>query len=166
MKWPNDVLLHDGVDDRKVAGILVERVETPTGPAAVVGIGVNVGMTADELPVPEATSLALDIENAADGEVPDRTELLGDVLDHLWDEYVEWRDGGKEAADRLAASYAAVCSTVDRAVAVALPGGASLVGRATGIDPDGSLLVEDSTGERHRVSAGDVVHVRDASAPE
>ncbi len=38
MKWPNDVL----VGDRKVAGILLERVETPDGPAAVVGIGLNV----------------------------------------------------------------------------------------------------------------------------
>ena len=47
LKWPNDVL----VDDRKVAGILVERVETPTGPAAVVGIGLNVAPTAEELPV-------------------------------------------------------------------------------------------------------------------
>ena len=104
VKWPNDVL----IGDRKVAGILVERVETPTGPAAVVGIGVNVGMTADELPVPEATSLAIA------GEAPDRTELLGLVLDTLWDGYVAWQEGGEEAAARLAASYAAACST-DRA---------------------------------------------------
>lgn len=157
VKWPNDILLRrqDGTD-RKVAGILVERVETPTGPAAVVGIGINVAMTADELPVPEATSLAIE------GETPDRTDLLGSVLDNLWDDYVEWRDGGDEAAARLAASYGAACSTIGRDVSVALPGGAQLVGRAAGIDTDGSLLVEDPGGERHRVSAGDVVHVRDA----
>ena len=38
-------------------GLLVERVETPTGPAAVVGIGLNVSTTRAELPVDTATSL-------------------------------------------------------------------------------------------------------------
>ena len=55
LKWPNDVL----VEGRKVCGILAERVETPTGPACVVGLGINVWLAADELPVPTATSLAL-----------------------------------------------------------------------------------------------------------
>jgi BirA family biotin operon repressor/biotin-[acetyl-CoA-carboxylase] ligase len=160
VKWPNDVLLRSGEGDRKVAGILVERVDTPSGPAAVVGIGINVGMTADELPVPEATSLAL---AAAGGAVPDRTDLLGSVLDNLWDDYVEWSSGEPEAAARLAAAYSSACSTLGRDVAVALPGGAGLTGRAVAIDPDGSLVVEEVDGERHRVSAGDVVHVRDAT---
>jgi BirA family transcriptional regulator, biotin operon repressor / biotin---[acetyl-CoA-carboxylase] ligase len=48
VKWPNDVL----IGGRKVAGILVERIETPDGPAAVVGVGINVAMTDTELPVP------------------------------------------------------------------------------------------------------------------
>ena len=38
LKWPNDVL----VGDRKLCGILAERVETPTGPACVIGMGINV----------------------------------------------------------------------------------------------------------------------------
>jgi BirA family biotin operon repressor/biotin-[acetyl-CoA-carboxylase] ligase len=156
VKWPNDIL----VADRKVAGILVERVDTPSGPAAVVGIGINVGMTVDELPVPEATSLAIE------GETPDRTDLLRSVLDNLWDDYVEWRDGGEAAAARLAAAYGAACATIGRDVAVALPGGESLVGRAVAIEADGSLLVEQPSGERRRVSAGDVVHVRDATGDE
>ena len=45
VKWPNDVLLPLGTGERpawgKVAGILLERVETPRGPAAVVGIVLN-----------------------------------------------------------------------------------------------------------------------------
>jgi BirA family biotin operon repressor/biotin-[acetyl-CoA-carboxylase] ligase len=145
VKWPNDVL----IGDRKVAGILVERVETASGPAAVVGIGLNVGMSADELPVPEATSLAVE------GELPDRTELLGLLLDTLWEGYVAWQEGGEEATTHLAASYAAACSTIGRPVRVDLPSGGELTGTATGIDAAGRLLV-DSTA----VSAGDVVHVR------
>ena len=56
VKWPNDVV----VGDRKLAGLLVERVEAGArGPVAVIGIGLNVSLREDELPVPTATSLAL-----------------------------------------------------------------------------------------------------------
>ena len=40
-----------------LSGILVERVVTPAGPAAVVGVGVNVSQSPDELPVETAGSL-------------------------------------------------------------------------------------------------------------
>jgi BirA family biotin operon repressor/biotin-[acetyl-CoA-carboxylase] ligase len=150
VKWPNDVLL----EGRKVAGILVERVDTPSGPAAVVGVGLNVAMTAEELPVPEATSLAV-----AGGPVPDRTALLVDVLASLWEAYTVWQEGGDQAGARLAASYAAACATVGSQVRVELPSGEVLNGTASGIDPHGRLLVEHTAG-RTAVSAGDVVHVR------
>jgi BirA family biotin operon repressor/biotin-[acetyl-CoA-carboxylase] ligase len=155
VKWPNDVLLAD----RKVAGVLVERIETSSGPAAVVGVGLNVGMTAEELPVPEATSLAVA------GQAPDRTELLIAVLASLWESYTAWQEGGDLGGMRLAASYAAACATLGRQVRVALPSGEELTGTATGIDPSGRLLVEravDGRVERTTVSAGDVVHVRTA----
>ena len=60
LKWPNDVLVDLGTDHGgKVSGILSERVDGPAGPHAVIGIGINVSMGTDELPVPTATSLAL-----------------------------------------------------------------------------------------------------------
>jgi len=147
VKWPNDVLL----DGRKVAGILVERVDTGAGPAAVVGIGLNVGMTAEELPVPEATSLAV----ASSGEVPDRTALLVSLLASLSEAYAALQEGGDLAGIRLAESYAAACSTIGRVVRVVLPSGEELTGTANGIDPSGRLLVDGTV-----VSAGDVIHVR------
>jgi BirA family biotin operon repressor/biotin-[acetyl-CoA-carboxylase] ligase len=148
LKWPNDVLLAD----RKVAGILVERIETPTGPAAVVGVGLNVAMTAEELPVPDATSLALAARRAA----PDRTDLLLDVLASLWGAYTAWQDGDLA---RVRSTYEAACATIGRRVRVQLPSDHALAGTATGIDPTGRLLVEHD-GETTPVSAGDVVHVR------
>jgi BirA family biotin operon repressor/biotin-[acetyl-CoA-carboxylase] ligase len=156
VKWPNDVLLAE----RKVAGILVERIETADGPAAVVGIGLNVAMSSAELPVPEATSLAV-----AGGVVPDRTDLLVSLLASLWESYTAWQEGGDLAGMRLAESYAGACATIGRQVRVELPSGATLVGAARGIDPSGRLLVEhdvDGRVERTAVSAGDVVHVRSA----
>ena len=146
VKWPNDVL----IGDLKVAGILVERVDTPTGPAAVLGVGINVSTTQDELPVPTATSLAL-----ASGEAPDRTDLLLAVLRRLRQEYAAWAAGSGD----LRAAYTRACVTVGRDVRVDLPGGDTLTGRATGIDAGGRLTVRAATGER-AVGAGDVVHVR------
>lgn len=152
VKWPNDVLLGDD----KVAGILVERIETPSGPAAVVGIGLNVSLTEDELPVPSATSLAL-----ASGTEPDRTAVLVELLRELREAYDAWQAGGSDATTHLRSSYAAACVTVGREVRVDLPSGETLLGRATGIDEAGRLVVVGPDGEV-AVGAGDVVHVRAA----
>lgn len=150
VKWPNDVL----IGDRKVAGILVERVETSTGPAAVVGVGLNTSMTEAELPVPQATSLAVET-----GAQPDRTEVLLDLLAAIKETYDAWQAGGDLNGMRLADSYTRSCITVGRDVRVDLPDGSVLEGRATGIDPTGQLVVTTAAGERH-VGAGDVVHAR------
>ena len=53
LKWPNDVLVGTG----KLAGILAE-VAAPE-PVVVVGLGLNVTMTAEEAPDPAATSLSM-----------------------------------------------------------------------------------------------------------
>lgn len=147
LKWPNDVL----VGEQKVAGILVERVDTDRGPAAVVGVGLNVSTTAEELPVPSATSLTL----AGAGTV-DRTELLAGLLRALVEEFDAWHTGG---ADELRATYTAACVTIGQEVRVDLPTGKPLTGRATAVDESGRLLVEHGD-QRTTVGAGDVVHVR------
>lgn len=150
VKWPNDVL----VGGRKVAGILVERIDTPQGPAAVVGVGLNTSMAEAELPVPQATSLAIE-----SGEEPDRTEVVFEVLSSIRETYDAWQAGGDRGGMRLAESYTRACVTVGQDVRVDLPDGTVLEGRATDIDPTGQLVVVTADGERH-VGAGDVVHVR------
>lgn len=150
VKWPNDVL----IGERKVAGILVERIETAQGPAAVLGVGINVSTSAKELPVPTATSVLL-----ATGAAPDRTTLLLAVLASLREAYDAWEAGGDASGMRLQESYRAACVTVGRHVRVDLPDGSALEGVAREIDPAGQLVVEVA-GRRHAVSAGDVVHVR------
>lgn len=152
VKWPNDVL----IGDKKVAGILVERIETSDGPAAVVGVGLNVGMREDELPVPTATSLAI-----VSGVEPDRNDILVSVLSTLREAYDAWQAGGDATGLRLAESYASACLTVGRDVRVELPDGSVLTGRATGIDPSGRLVVDGPDGATY-VAAGDVIHVRAA----
>lgn len=153
LKWPNDLLVDDGAPGsspaRKLAGILVERVETPTGPAAVVGIGVNVSQTRDELPVEAATSVFLEVEGN-----PDRTEVLAGILGSI-----EALTPLLDDIPSLQAAYTSECSTIGQEVRVHLPGGDDFTGMAMGLDESGRLVVE-TAGGLQSVSAGDVVHVR------
>ncbi|GAA3242419.1 biotin--[acetyl-CoA-carboxylase] ligase [Nonomuraea helvata] len=149
LKWPNDLL----IGERKLAGILAERADD----AVVVGMGLNVSLTREELPTGTATSLA--VEKAA---CVDRDPLLRAVLREVESHYREWTaaDGDPEASG-LRSAYLAVSATIGRRVRVELPNGQALTGLATGIDLSGHLQVE-SEGERYTLSAGDVVHVRTA----
>lgn len=153
LKWPNDVL----VDERKLAGILVERVERASGAVAVVGVGLNVSQAADELPVETATSLAL--EGAA---TTDRTVVLREVLRSLEALFVQWQADLGDPRRGLVDSYVRRCGTLGREVRVDLPAGEQVVGTATGIDTEGRLEVRTPEGRRI-LGAGDVVHVRPLS---
>jgi BirA family biotin operon repressor/biotin-[acetyl-CoA-carboxylase] ligase len=150
LKWPNDVLL--GPELKKVCGILVERVDSDAGPAAVIGIGLNTSLTAEELPVPTATSL-----NLERGYDVDRTEVLVELLGNLATAYALLG----EHPDQLVADYVALSATIGQEVRAELPGGAMLTGTATGIDEHGRLIIRTDDGERP-VGAGDVVHLRPA----
>ena len=156
LKWPNDVLAPDG---RKLAGILVERVETAQGPggaAAVVGVGLNVTSTPEDLPVATATSLSL----CGGGDL-DRTSLLLAILTSFSSLYGAW---SAAHGDGVRASYRERCTTLGREVRVELPDGEPLRGRAVDVDADGRLLVE-TAGRVRALGAGDVVHVRPAGGP-
>ncbi|WP_245840604.1 biotin--[acetyl-CoA-carboxylase] ligase [Propionicimonas paludicola] len=140
LKWPNDVL----INDRKVCGILVERV----GDAAVIGMGVNTRLRAEELPVPTATSLLLAGAETSNGEV------AAAVLTALRGWYQRW-----EAGDDLSVAYQEVCATIGRQVRVELGPDESRRGEAVGIDRGGRLLVRTAIG-LEAFAAGDVVHLR------
>lgn len=146
LKWPNDVL----VGGAKLAGILAEQHRD----AVVVGVGINVTLGRQDLPVPGATSLRL--ENAAE---MDREQVLGAVLRELEHWYMAWAGSTDPDASGLRAEYLHRCATIGRQVRVELPGGRALTGIAADVDAGGRLVVRTPSGLTS-VSAGDVVHVR------
>lgn len=166
LKWPNDVMVPapDGADLpgwgplRKVGGILTELVPTPAGSAVVVGIGINVSQTVEELPVPSATSLAL-----AGGRDVDREMLVVALVDALAEVTARWTDSaGDVHAAGLVDDVSAVCATLGTHVRVELPGDRQFTGTARRLDREGALVVADAQGAEHQVLAGDVHHVRAA----
>lgn len=153
LKWPNDLLVTVDGAERKTGGILAERAGDD---GVVIGVGINVSLRADELPVPRAGSLAL-----AGAVNTDRDPLLRGVLRSLEDWYGRWRGaGGDPAASGLQETYAAGCATLGRMVRAELPGDRSLVGEAVAVDGDGRLVLATGAGVQEPVGAGDIVHLR------
>ena len=140
------------VDDQKVCGILVERVNTRP-PMVVIGIGINVDQTADELPVPTATSLALS------GHPVDRTALFGDVVQHLrvW---LGRFAGSPRHVRRTSTAAAARPSTATSGST--LPGDRVVEGRVVDIDAARPAAARRPPTAPLALSAGDVVHLRPA----
>ncbi|MGX1132758.1 BirA family biotin operon repressor/biotin-[acetyl-CoA-carboxylase] ligase [Streptomyces glaucescens] len=155
LKWPNDLLVTVAGEERKAGGILAERSGEH---GVVVGVGINITLRADELPVPQAASLAL-----AGATVTDRDPLLRAMLRSLEDWYGRWRTaGGDPAACGLQETYAAGCATLGRVVRAELPGDRSIIGEAVAVDGDGRLVIATKEGVQEPVGAGDIVHLRPA----
>jgi BirA family biotin operon repressor/biotin-[acetyl-CoA-carboxylase] ligase len=188
LKWPNDVLAGEAKSEAKseatdeakseatdeaeseatdeaesqakgeakLAGILAEAADG----AVVIGIGVNVSTSRDELPPPGPGSLAATSLRVL-GARTDRAALLAGILAGFERRYAAWRRAaGDPEASGLRAEYAAACGTLGRQVRVELAGGQLLSGLAVGVDPDGRLLVRGPGESEVPVAAGDVVHLR------
>jgi BirA family biotin operon repressor/biotin-[acetyl-CoA-carboxylase] ligase len=153
LKWPNDVL----VGSKKIAGVLSEMVETNAGPAVVVGVGVNLFLTEDELPVPTATSLVL--QGATDNSIDEVLSAYLQEFSRLTNVFMA--AAGNARSSGLLEQVTGACSTIGARIRVELPSGENPVGTATGITEDGSLIVQlGECAEPLLVSAGDVTHIR------
>jgi BirA family biotin operon repressor/biotin-[acetyl-CoA-carboxylase] ligase len=151
LKWPNDLLAGDG---RKLAGILAEAVSSPTHPVVVVGTGLNVSTTAEELP-DTGTSLT-----RITGGTVDRATLLLAFLRAVERRYLRWTEVlGDPVSSGLAQDYLAWSSTVGSTVSVSLPDGSTLDGLAQAVDWDGRLVLATASGTVE-LASGDVRHVR------
>lgn len=110
----------------------------------VVGMGLNVTLTREQLPIEKATSLALE------GRDTDRTELAIALLKNLRRRITQWENQDPQ----LMADYRKVCSSIGQEVRLEAPTG-DVVGVVESIADDGRINVG---GEYY--SAGDVTHLR------
>jgi len=150
IKWPNDLC----VNERKLCGILAETVETETGSAAIVGIGIN--LKADSLPA-TVSDLATSVESAT-GVRPDGARVLEELLKAISERYELLQSPqGREHTIRewcANSSYA-----IGRLVRVALEHD-TFEGTTRGLESDGALRVETASGKMRLVRAGDVTALR------
>lgn len=150
LKWPNDVQ----VDGLKVSGLLAELV--PAASMIVMGAGLNLTMTDEELPTDTSTSLTL-LGASAEGIVD---AALAAYLRELFDVHARLLDADFDAdASGVRAEVLARCGTIGRDVRVELPGNRELLGVAEDIDSLGRLLVRSGS-TLTTVAAGDITHLR------
>ena len=141
LKWPNDVQ----IGGKKIAGIL----SALDLPRVIVGIGINVAMRTEDLPVETATALNLE------GLDVDFDDFTADVLRAMGKRLTQWREGDPQ----LLEDYRAVCSTIGQSVRLEMREGEETVtGTVTGVNDEGEVLIDGSA-----FSVGDVHHLRPTS---
>ena len=141
LKWPNDVQ----IGGKKIAGIL----SALDMPRVIVGIGINVAMRPEDLPVETATALNLE------GLDVDFDDFTADVLRAMGKRLNQWREGDPQ----LLEDYRAVCSTIGQSVRLEMREGEETVtGTVTGVNDQGEVLIDGSA-----YSVGDVHHLRPTS---
>ncbi|GAA3701149.1 biotin--[acetyl-CoA-carboxylase] ligase [Zhihengliuella alba] len=183
IKWPNDVLLYPapdvaseaapdagagpaagGTGPRKLAGLLAQFVPgegAQDRPGVVVGAGINIDLSAAELPVPTATSLR------HSGYGVGGTDVLVAYLERVASRYRDFLEsvrlgGGPGGLAALRDAVADRLATLGCEVRAELPDGSRLEGIACELGMDGALGIEGPGGARRTVHAADVVHLRRA----
>jgi len=141
IKWPNDVY----VDDRKIAGVLVEATTMGSHTTAVAGVGLNVLTSAFPPPLDQtATSLVL-----AGCDALDRHDVVAELLATIGQLSQLFSGSGiTTLADELARR--------DLLLGRSLSAG-DVCGQGAGIDADGCLRVQSSDGTLHTVRSGEVI---------
>jgi BirA family biotin operon repressor/biotin-[acetyl-CoA-carboxylase] ligase len=148
LKWPNDLYL----GGLKAAGILGEMASGAGNVRhVVVGVGVNVNLREDEIPVElrgKATSLRIHA-----GRTFPRVELLARFLDAFAQRYREFLTGGFPAVHP---GWARRDFLRGRRVLIRFPGGEAW-GTARGVDEEGALLFRrDGSDAVERVHSGEI----------
>ena len=151
IKWPNDLM----VCDKKLGGILTEMKTCPGRIIfAIVGIGINVNVDVDAFP-DDVKKTATSIRNET-GTVYSRVEMIGEILN----EFDKWYNALKEGRKKtILYEWQRFTSTLGREIKV-VTGTETLTGFAESLDDKGMLILRSASGERKRISAGDVTILR------
>lgn len=148
IKWPNDVL----IKGRKIAGLLNEMsAETDAVNFVILGIGVNLNMTAEQFPDDlrhPATSILLE-----SGRPVGRSGFCAIMLNELDRLYADFRTHG---FGPVREEWQRRCNAHGRELSVSDGGSEVVRGMFAGIDGSGALLVSGADGAISKILSGDV----------
>ena len=149
LKWPNDLQTADG---RKLAGMLTEaRLDADTVRDLVFGLGLNVTAQTKDFPAElreVATSLAMSSKRPF--EINLVAAQIVAALERAWDDFSNdrWNENFKNYWKRYD-------NLTGKTVTIQLRG-KPVSGVVQGVDDDGSLILNDTAGQRMLISSGEV----------
>ena len=148
LKWPNDIWL----GDRKLGGVLVELRTEAGGPAyVVIGIGLNVSLSAAERQAIESEGVQIAAVSDACPEPVSRNVLAAALFDELLSMLDEFERSGFASIREQWVMLDALAGRRARVLAADGP----VEGTARGVDRDGALLLEVA-GQLQRHVSGEV----------
>ena len=137
LKWPNDIVTHDGL---KLGGLLSVAREN----AILIGIGLNTSLTSEELPTPVATSLELLGHHVA------RENLIAEIVAQVHSAIADanWVE-----------SYNQASATLGKHVRLHRKDQPTIEGTVVEFAVDGSIRIATELGDE-AFSIGDIEHLR------
>jgi BirA family biotin operon repressor/biotin-[acetyl-CoA-carboxylase] ligase len=145
LKWPNDIWF----EDRKIGGVLIELRAEAGGPAyVVIGVGVNVSLSAEARREIEAGGTAIAAVADACAVAPSRNLVAGAILDELLSMLAQFE---REGFAGFRGAWTSLDALEGRPVRILLAD-RQLAGTARGVDHDGALLLETDNGVQRFVS--------------
>jgi BirA family biotin operon repressor/biotin-[acetyl-CoA-carboxylase] ligase len=177
IKWPNDVY----VDEKKIAGILIEQVLCCSKPIWIIGTGINVDVDFSTAP-PEVQARAISLSGLQEQlpnptwpnddrfRIESMTYILGILIANLWKQLQlkpldstelqsEWSKRcmltGKMVEGNVSSWVEAAGSKPQQAIVSHLPLGL-VKGICQGIDENGHLLIQHESGSIGRIITGSV----------
>jgi BirA family transcriptional regulator, biotin operon repressor / biotin---[acetyl-CoA-carboxylase] ligase len=150
IKWPNDLI----VSDKKMGGILTELKLRKGITRAVVGIGINVNIDADQFPGDiRETATSVKIEK---GTTVEREDIITAILNEVDRWYTLLQKNGKNL---LLEEWKRLTSTLGKKIMVVI-GNRTLYGIAESIDGEGRLVLRLASGEAEKILSGDLTVLR------
>lgn len=135
IKWPNDIVLND----KKVAGILLESQISKTGNTYIIGIGINCHQTKASFPSGlQSIATSIDIEN---GSATDRISLAKRLLTSM----EHWLELAAQKNEKVIDQWSKLSNQLGHRVNL-IYDGRQFAGNCIGIDPEQGLTLQLDSG--------------------
>ena len=150
LKWPNDILVKDDEEYKKLAGILIELQGDMDGQsAAIIGVGINLKLSKNQLAKIDQPAIGI---NQCIGDEVDSNQFLGVIIKDLTEVLAKFESNSFESFKDEWQSYDAF---QDQSISITSSNSSIISGKERGVNDTGSLEVITEDGIK-TFSSGEV----------